>query len=63
MAGLAFVALQYLAYTGTIQVNYDRLLIIAKQLAERLAKGWLLPALMANVPFAGSFAVGFALGL
>ena len=60
LLGLAFVALQYLQYTGFIEIRYDKIL----QSVQTLTEGFTLPAfLTANIPLTGSFIMGFGLGL
>ena len=63
LAGLAFIALQYLAYKGIIQLNYDKLLLYAQRVVGRLPEEELLASILANIPFGGSFIVGLILGL
>ncbi|HID91421.1 TPA: hypothetical protein EYP44_05630 [Candidatus Bathyarchaeota archaeon] len=63
LLGVGFVLLQYLAYRGVIQLNYEDLLLHAQRLVSRFAWEGLLPLLLANLPFAGSFSVGLLLGL
>ncbi|MEM3736626.1 MAG: FUN14 domain-containing protein [Candidatus Bathyarchaeia archaeon] len=64
LVGVFFVALQYLAYIGFIEIKYEKF--------AEAAEGWLatfqgelsaLSILAANIPFVGSFIVGLALGL
>ena len=57
LLGVGFVLLQYLAYRGVIQLNYEDLLLHAQRLVSRFAWEGLLPLLLANLPFAGSFSV------
>lgn len=63
LLGLGIVVLLYLSQTGYIQVNYDKLSEATSRLlgAAGQAQAWLTP-LLANLPFAGSFLLGFALG-
>ena len=68
IAGLFFLALTYLATVGVINVHYDKLtemiegLIGAGNGGMEGATQWLAP-IIANLPFAGTFVVGFALGI
>ena len=64
IAGLFAVALIYLGYTGIISVNYQKLTEAIEGLMGGLggASQWVSP-IIANLPFAGSFVVGAALGL
>lgn len=63
LLGLAFVGLQYLAYKGIIQINYEALVLYARQLVGQFEGSGLISLLLVNLPFAGSFALGFTLGL
>jgi len=66
IAGLIFILTQYLAWKGFIDVHYDRVYEAAQGLFQQFGGGvttFSLPAfLTANVPLAGSFVVGLALG-
>ena len=64
IAGLFALALIYLGYTGIISVNYEKLTEAIEGLMGDLggASQWVSP-IVANLPFAGSFLVGAALGL
>lgn len=62
MLGLLFVGLQYLAYVGILQINYDKLIESAQGLTGRVGEFTLPSFLISNIPFAGSFAAGFAIG-
>jgi len=60
LVGLFFVMLQYLAYIGLISINYDKIL---QGFTKSFEGGFNLPAfLTTNIPFAGTFVVGFGLG-
>ena len=62
--GLFFLGLQYLAYRGIIDVNYAALEEWgADALGSAVAAEGLLRAMIANLPFAASFIVGFGMGL
>ncbi|MBI4640183.1 MAG: hypothetical protein HY731_05785 [Candidatus Tectomicrobia bacterium] len=62
--GLLFFALQYLAYKNLISVNWPEIERIAQsfyQETSQIQSGW-QAILTANLPFAGTFLVGFVLG-
>lgn len=59
-SGLAFLCLQYLAYHGIIEVDYDKLVLLIEQLTGK-ASG-LATSVLSNLPFGASFVAGFALG-
>lgn len=61
--GLFVVALFYLSYQGIININFDKFLAAIGSLLG-LASGAanLLTVIIAALPFAGSFIVGFLLG-
>lgn len=64
LVGLFFVALQYLAYTGFIEINYDKIMQSLQGLTKLFEGGFSLPAfLTANIPFTASFTAGFGIGL
>jgi len=62
--GLFFIALLYLGYTGIINVNYGKLIEAIEGLMRSVAgaSSW-ITAVIAVLPFAATFAVGFGLGL
>jgi len=64
IAGLFFIALLYLAYTGIINVNYGKLMEAIDGLLRSVggASSW-ITAVVAVLPFAATFAVGFGVGL
>ena len=64
LAGLFFLLLLYLGYSGIISINYDKLLeAIGNGLGlSGQAVQWLI-GIISILPFAGSFTVGFFLGL
>lgn len=64
LAGLFFLLLLYLGYSGIIGINYDKLLeAIGNGLGlSGQAVQWLI-GIISILPFAGSFTVGFFLGL
>ena len=62
--GLFFLGLQYLAYKGIISINYIGLENWANGVLSGLgAAEGVLTTIIANLPFAASFAVGLAMGL
>jgi uncharacterized membrane protein (Fun14 family) len=62
--GLFAVVLIYLGYQGVISISYDRLAEMVQGLvgAAGQASSVLTP-IVANLPFAGSFIAGIAVGL
>ena len=62
--GFFFFSVQLLAWKGMISINYDALLQWGNQIIRSigLAEGT-YGAIIANMPFATSFLVGFAIGL
>lgn len=64
IAGLFFIILLYLGYTGIINVNYDKFIAAIEGLMHSVggASSW-ITAVIAALPFAATFAVGFAVGL
>lgn len=62
--GLFFLGLQYLAYKGIIDVNYGALEDWGvNALGSAVAAEGVLAAMIANLPFAASFVLGFGMGL
>ncbi len=62
--GLAFIGLQLLAYKGIININYDALQQWGSELIGQVgALEGVMTLIIANMPFAASFLVGFAIGL
>jgi uncharacterized membrane protein (Fun14 family) len=62
--GLAFIGLELLAYKGIISINYDALQQWGSELIGQVgALEGILTLIIANLPFAASFLVGFAIGL
>ncbi len=60
--GVTFITLQYLAYKHVITVDWSKVQnAVDKQHLEKSAEG-LMSILTYNLPFAGSFIVGFWLG-
>jgi uncharacterized membrane protein (Fun14 family) len=64
LIGVFAVILIYLGYQGVININYDRLVETLQSLlgAAGQASAALTPVI-ANLPFAGSFIAGAAVGL
>lgn len=60
LLGLVFVGLQYLAYTGIIDIHYDKLIQYLNGLLG--FQSTISTFLFSNLPFAGGFVTGFALG-
>lgn len=65
MIGLFFLILLYLSYAGFIEINYEKVLSFTQGVFNSITLSEInLPTfLIANIPFAGSFVVGFILGL
>jgi uncharacterized membrane protein (Fun14 family) len=63
--GIYFISLLYLSHVGFIKINYDRIISAFETFASKLLHGGVtIPSFMtANIPFIGSFIVGFGLGL
>ena len=62
--GLAFIGLELLAYKGIININYDAIQQWGSELIGQVsAFEGVLTLIIANLPFAASFLVGFAIGL
>jgi len=62
--GLLFLFLIYLGSTGIISVNYNKLTeAISKALPVIEQAPGLLTPIISHLPFAGSFMIGFILGL
>jgi uncharacterized membrane protein (Fun14 family) len=60
--GITFITLQYLAYKHIITVDWTKVQsAVDKQHLEKSAEGF-MSVLTYNLPFAGSFVVGFFLG-
>ncbi len=60
--GITFITLQYLAYKHVITVDWNKVQnAVDKQHLEQSAQGF-MSVLTYNLPFAGSFVVGFLLG-
>jgi uncharacterized membrane protein (Fun14 family) len=67
LVGLIFVFAQYLAWEGFIDIHYDRIYEAAQNLIQQAGTSvteFNIPAFItANIPMAGSFAAGLAIGL
>jgi uncharacterized membrane protein (Fun14 family) len=62
--GLAFIGLELLAYKGIININYDALQQWGAELIGQVgALEGVMTLIIANLPFAASFIVGFAIGV
>jgi uncharacterized membrane protein (Fun14 family) len=62
--GLGFLSLLYLSYKGIIQISYDKLLSEVEEGLGLTGFGQsVILSIIANIPFAASFTVGFLLGL
>ena len=60
--GITFITLQYLAYKHVINVDWNKVQsAVDKQHLEQSAEGF-MSILTYNLPFAGSFVVGFLVG-
>ncbi len=62
--GVFTIALIGLEYYGVISVNYDKLVLLVERAISgaEAAAGSLQAHIIANIPFAGTFLAGFALG-
>lgn len=66
VVGILFIAVQLLAWSGIVSVDWLRLQALADPLIkEGREQGlpWLSHVLTANLPFAGAFSAGVLLGL
>ncbi len=63
VVGGLFVLLQYLAWQRVIEIHYGALFSLTQDFARFFDPSGFLGFVLANVPFAGSFAAGFALGV
>lgn len=61
LIGLGFIGLQYLAYKGVVQINYHSIQTHLERISDWVQTR-LLSILLSNLPLAGSFVFGFALG-
>ena len=66
VVGLAFILVQLLAHFGIVTVDWLQLQTLTEPWFRQSREGlgeWFSRVFLANLPFAGSFAVGFLLGL
>jgi len=64
LAGVLAFILIYLGYQGVISMNYDKLAeMLGRLLGTAGQTASLLTPIVANLPFAGSFILGAAVGL
>lgn len=66
VVGLIFIAVQLLAWTGIITVDWLKLQSLTEPWLQRGKESgvpWVVRMLTANLPFAGAFGVGLLLGL
>jgi len=64
LAGILAFILIYLGYQGVININYDKLgEMVGRLLGTAGQTASLLTPIIANLPFAGSFILGAAVGL
>ncbi len=64
LAGILAFILIYLGYQGVININYDKLAeMLGGLLGTAGQAASLLTPIIANLPFAGSFILGAAVGL
>jgi uncharacterized membrane protein (Fun14 family) len=62
VVGVAFIAIQYLAYNQYITIDWDRIRQSVPNESIERSYTELMSVLTYNLPFAGSFIVGFWLG-
>jgi uncharacterized membrane protein (Fun14 family) len=64
LIGLGALVLIYLGYQGVISINYDKLVQMIQDLMGRAGQASTsLTPIIANLPFAGSFIAGVAVGV
>ncbi len=65
LIGVAIIFIMYLNWQGYINVNYDILVSKIEEWIESISgQGNIIASqIVANLPFAGSFLAGFAIGL
>ena len=64
IAGLIALLMIYLGYEGVISINYDKLTQMLQSLTGTAGQATsMLTPIIANLPFAGSFLAGTAVGL
>lgn len=60
--GISFLSIQYLAYKKIVTVDWNKVQDVVDQQKLESASGELMSAMTYNLPFAGSFLIGFWLG-
>ena len=64
LIGLGALILIYLGYTDVISINYDKLAQMIQNLMGTASQAsTILTPIIANLPFAGSFIAGLAVGI
>jgi len=64
LIGIGALILIYLGYQGIISINYDKLTQLVEQLLGTASQAsTMLAPIIANLPFAGSFLAGLAVGV
>lgn len=64
LIGALIVVILYLGYLGIVNVNYDKLVEYVNKLSPYIEEAPSVVApIISSIPFAGSFLLGFALGL
>jgi len=64
LIGIGALILIYLGYEGIISINYDKLAqLIENIMSEAGSTSAALTPMVANLPFAGSFIAGIAVGV
>jgi uncharacterized membrane protein (Fun14 family) len=64
LIGIGAIILIYLGYEGIISINYDKLAEMIERLMGTAGQAsTVLTPIIANLPFAGSFIAGLAVGI
>jgi uncharacterized membrane protein (Fun14 family) len=64
LIGIGALILIYLGYEGIININYDKLAEVIERLMGTASQAsTILTQIIANLPFAGSFIAGLAVGI
>ena len=64
LIGLGAIILIYLGYEGIISINYDKFAAMIEHLIGTASQAsTVLTPIIANLPFAGSFIAGLAVGI
>ena len=64
LIGIGALILIYLGYEGIININYDKLAEVFERLMGTASQAsTVLTPIIANLPFAGSFIAGLAVGI